>query len=378
MFDYTTLQMIWWALLGFLLIGFAVSDGFDMGVGTLLPFLGRSDVERRLMLNSIGPTWEGNQTWLITAAGATFAAWPLVYAVAFSSFYFALLLTLFALFFRPVGFDYRSKLTNPLWRNAWDWGLFSGSFVPALIFGVAFGNLFLGVPFQLASDMRVSSEGGLLGYLKPFALLCGAVSVLMCCLHGAVFLQLKTEGEIAERARRTTPWLAAGLFLTFAAGGVWLTGMTGHRIAVMPETLDVIAPLQKTVAIEKGGWLANYRDYPWMTLAPLSGFLGVALTPYFAARRRPTHAFVASAAAITGVILTAGFSLFPFIVPSSLNPASGLTVWDASSSRKTLFIMLWIMIFIFPVVLAYTAWVYRALRGRINTAHIIEKSHTVY
>jgi len=378
MLDYETLKLIWWVLLGVLFIGFAITDGFDMGSCTLLPFLGKNDVERRLIINAVGPTWEGNQTWLITAAGATFAAWPLVYAVAFSTFYIPLLLTLFALFFRPVGFDYRSKLTDPLWRNAWDWGLFVGSVVPAFIFGVAFGNLFLGVPFELDSDMRVAGSGNLLGYLSPFALLSGLISVLMLCLHGAVFLQLKTEGEVAERARQCAGWLAIGLIVTFAAAGFWLTTIKGHRITVMADAGGAIAPLQKTVAIEKGGWLANYGDYTWMILAPSAVFFGVVLALYFSARNRAMQAFLASSVAIAGIILTAGFSLFPFMVPSSINPASGLTVWDASSSQRTLAIMLWVAIVFFPIVVAYTLWVYRVLRGRLSTAQIIEKTHTAY
>src|SRR6516165_921644 len=188
MIDYETLKVIWWLFIGVLLIGFAVTDGFDLGIGTLLPFLGRNDEERRVMLNSVGPTWEGNQVWFITAGGAIFAAWPVVYATAFSGFYVALILTLFALFFRPVGFEYRSKLADPRWRNAWDWALFVGGAVPALIFGVAFGNLLQGVPFHFDADQRVFYTGSFWGLLNPFALLAGVVSLAMLAMHGAIFL----------------------------------------------------------------------------------------------------------------------------------------------------------------------------------------------
>lgn len=177
--DYATLKLIWWLLVGVLLIGFALTDGFDMGATALLPFLGKTDDERRIVINTVGATWEGNQVWLITAGGAMFAAWPLVYAASFSGFYFAMLLVLFALFFRPVGFDYRSKRTDPRWRAGWDWGLFIGGFVPALVFGIAFGNLLQGVPFQFDSDLRVTYHGSFWALLNPFALLCGLVSLIM-------------------------------------------------------------------------------------------------------------------------------------------------------------------------------------------------------
>jgi cytochrome d ubiquinol oxidase subunit II len=171
--DYYTLKLIWWLFVGVLLIGFALLGGFDLGVGTLLPFVGRTDTQRRVILNAIGPTWEGNQVWFITAGGALFAAWPMVYATAFSGFYWALLLVLFALFFRPVGFEYRSKVEDPRWRSAWDWGLFVGGSVPALVFGVAFGNLLQGVPFHFDVFLRSYYTGSFWGLLNPFALLAG-------------------------------------------------------------------------------------------------------------------------------------------------------------------------------------------------------------
>jgi cytochrome d ubiquinol oxidase subunit II len=176
MFDYATLKLIWWLLVGVLLIGFAIMDGHDMGVGTLLPFLGKDDTDRRVMINSVAPHWDGNQVWFITAGGAIFAAWPLVYATAFSGLYWALLLVLFALFFRPVGFEYRSKLPNPAWRKGWDWGLFAGSAVPALVFGWPSAT-FQGVPFDLDDSMRSSYSGSFWALLNPFALLCGVVSL---------------------------------------------------------------------------------------------------------------------------------------------------------------------------------------------------------
>ena len=186
LFNYEFLKLTWWLFIGVLLIGFAVMDGFDMGVAAWLPFLGKTDDERRVIINTVGPVWEGNQTWLITAGGAIFAAWPLVYAAAFSGMYIALLLVLFALFFRPVGFDYRSKLANAAWRNAWDWALFAGGAIPTLVFGVAFGNLLLGLPFHYDETMRSFYTGSFWQLLNPFALLCGVVSLSMLMTHGAI------------------------------------------------------------------------------------------------------------------------------------------------------------------------------------------------
>ena len=193
MLDYPTLKIIWWLLIGVLLIGFAVMDGHDMGVATLLPFAGRDDEERRVIINTVGPHWDGNQVWFITGGGAIFAAWPLVYATAFSGFYWAMLLVLWALFLRPVGFDYRSKIDHPAWRSAWDWGLFVGGFVPPLVFGVAFGNLLQGVPFGFDERMLSTYTGSFWALFNPFALLCGLVSSAMVTFHGAVYLSHRTE-----------------------------------------------------------------------------------------------------------------------------------------------------------------------------------------
>jgi len=378
-FDYETLKVIWWLFVGILLIGFAVSDGFDMGVGTLLPILGKDDDERRIIINSVGATWEGNQVWFITAGGALFAAWPLVYAAAFSGFYIALLLVLFALFFRPVGFDYRSKLPNPRWRSAWDWGLFVGGTVPALVFGVAFGNLLLGVPFHYDDTMRVFYTGSFWQLLNPFALLSGVVSLSMLVMHGAVYLQMRTEGTIYKRAVLAAQIAAFIMLAGFAVAGVWVAyGIEGYRIISMPPANDVIVPAAKQVIKESGAWLDNYTTYPWMLFAPLLAFLGATFTVFLSRSGKPGTAFFTSGATITGIILTAGLSMFPFVMPSSSDPDSSLTAWDAVSSHGTLQVMFWVVLVFLPIVLAYTAWVYGILRGKITTQTIRDGNHTLY
>lgn len=378
-FDYQTLRLIWWILIGALFIGFAVTDGFDMGVGTLLPFLGRSDDERRVLINSVGPHWDGNQVWFILAGGAIFAAWPLVYAAAFSGFYVALLLVLFALILRPVGFEYRSKLTDARWRAFWDWALFAGSAVPALVFGVAFGNLLQGVPFELDATLRAHYSGSFFALLNPFALLAGVLSLAMLTLHGACYLQLRTESALHARARASALVAGAVTLVAFAAAGLWLAfGIDGYRIVSMPPLDAPSNPLAKTVEHASGLWLANYRGQPETVAAPVLGLLGAAAAVLFSATRRAWPAFLASGVTITGVILTAGISMFPFVMPSSLNPASSLTLWDATSSHHTLQLMFWATLAFLPVVLAYTIWVYRVMRGKITVAGIRDQNRTAY
>ena len=230
MLDYEILRIIWWVLVVVLLIGFSVTDGFDMGVTALLPVAGKKEVERRIMINSIAPHWDGNQVWLLSAGGAIFAAWPIVYSVAFSGFYIALFLVLAALFFRPIGFEYRAKIDNPTWRAMWDWGLFAGGFVPALVFGVAFGNLLQGVPFELNELSQATYTGSFFALLNPFALLCGVLSLAMLVTHGANWLQMKTTAALRDRARAITQIGALVTLITFVLAGVWLSFKDGYVV----------------------------------------------------------------------------------------------------------------------------------------------------
>ena len=378
--DYEVLKVIWWVLIGVLLIGFAVTDGFDMGVTALLRVVGRTDAERRVMLNSVGPHWDGNQVWFITAGGAIFAAWPVVYAVAFSGFYWALLLVLFALFFRPVGFEYRSKVEDPRWRGAWDWGLTIGGAVPALVFGVAFGNLLLGVPFTIDEFMRSTYTGSFWALLNPFALVAGLVSLGMLVMHGATYLQMRTAGDLHERVRKLSVLLAVVVAVLFALAGVWLAlGIDGMVItSTSVDVGGVITPLDKTVEVSPGAWLSNYSDYPLTILAPVVGFAGLLLTAVMSAANRGALAFVSSSLAVAGIILTAGVSMFPFVMPSSTNPSQSLTLWDVVSSELTLNIMFWVAVIFVPIVLSYTAWGYYKMAGRLTTDFIEDNKYSTY
>lgn len=367
--DYATLRLIWWALLGILLIGFALTDGFDLGVGALLPFVAKTDEERRAVINTVGPTWEGNQVWFILGGGAIFAAWPFVYAVSFSGFYLAMFLVLSALILRPVAFKYRSKRTSKGWRSFWDWCLFVSGFVPALVFGVAVGNVLIGAPFRLDTTLRSTYEGSLLGLFTPFSLVCGLLSVTMLVLHGAAWLGVKGErGLIQDRARRFGVVSALLSLALFAIGGLFVAfGDLGFRITGAVDPSGFSNPLRTTVEAAPGAWLDNYATYPWMMIAPALGFLGAALALVGLLRRSEPLTLTGSSASALGIIATVGLSMFPFVLPSSIDPQSSLTVWNASSSHLTLFIMLVCTIIFLPIVLAYTAWVYKVLWGRSTT-----------
>ncbi|AXI04072.1 cytochrome d ubiquinol oxidase subunit II [Aquirhabdus parva] len=377
--DYPTLRVIWWLLVGILLIGFAIMDGHDMGVGTLLPFVAKSDVERRVAINTIAPHWDGNQVWFITAGGAIFAAWPFVYATAFSGFYWAMMIVLWALFFRPVGFDYRSKIEHHLWRGVWDWLIFVGSFVPPLIFGVAFGNLLIGVPFHFDHDLVSTYTGSFWGLLNPFALLCGLVSTCMITLHGGVYLMHRTEGEIQRRARIWVSVLGLLFVVLFSLAGIWLAfGISGYQITSAIDPAGFSDPLAKTVVSAPGAWLQNYSRWPLFMALPLLGYVGVIAAVVFARSGKTLWAFILSAVGIAGVIGTAGVSMFPFIMPSSSDPRSSLTVWDATSSHLTLFIMLVVALIFVPIILIYTSWAYAVMRGKVTAAYIRENNHSTY
>ena len=370
--DYEILRLIWWLFLGVLLIGFAIMDGFDLGVAAQLPFVARTDSERRVAINTIGPVWDGNQVWLILGGGAIFAAWPTIYAAAFSGFYIALFLVLAALIIRPVGFEFRNKIADRRWRAFWDWALTIGGLVPSLVFGVAFGNLLQGVPFRIDGDMRIFYEGsGLFELLNPFGLLAGLVSLTMLLAHGAVYLAVKADGPVRERAVRLLTVTAPVSVLLFVLAGLWLSqAIPGYAIVGEVLTNGPSNPLLKQVAVRDGAWLANYAAHPWMIAAPVLGIAGPLLAVALVRLGRPVLGFAASGTGILGIISTAGVSMFPFLMPSSIAPQASLTVWDASSSERTLFIMLICTLIFLPIVLSYTAFVFRVLRGRVTAAQI--------
>jgi cytochrome bd ubiquinol oxidase subunit II len=377
MMDYETLRVVWWLLMGVVLIGFAVMDGFDLGAGALVRVLAHDDAERRSLIETFEPVWEGNQVWFVLGGGAVFAAWPYLYAASFSGFYFAILLVLLALIVRPVSLNFRNKSDDMRWRGVWDGLLTFAGVVPALLFGVAIGNLFLGVPLRYDDTMRISYEGGLMGLLRPFALLVGLVSLTMILMHGATFLALKADAVIADRAKRALSILAPLYGLLYIVAGAWLAfGVSGFHLDGAAVTTGPSNPLLKHASIG-GSWITNGPLGRWACAAAAVAIVAALIAPVLARRGAHLTAFLASSATIAGTVLSAGFALFPFLMPSNVDPRSSLTVWDASSSRSTLELMLFVTAVLLPIVMLYTGWVFRVLRGRVSLEHV-RKSHGMY
>ena len=378
MLDFETLRIIWWLLLGVLLIGFAILGGIDLGVATLLPYVSKQDIERRIVLNTIAPTWEGNQVWFILGGGAIFAAWPTVYAVTFSNFYFALLLILIALILRPVGLDFRSKIECPVWRKSWDIAINISGIVPSLVFGVAVGNVLQGIDFDLDEFMFIKNSTGFWALFSPFTLLCGVTSLSMIVSQGAAFLVLKTEADIQNRAKtilKITPILT---LLLFIIGGWCISKMNGFSIIGDLAHDASSDPHGKLVKMYPGAWLENYSKTPWFLTAPILGASGAIMTWILSLLRKYSLVIITNSLSILGIISTVGLSMFPFILPSKINYTASLTVWDASSSQTSLFIMLLAVIIFMPIILFYTSWAYKIMFGKVTEKNIKSKPHEVY
>lgn len=374
--DYETLKVIWWGLVLFLLVGFVVMDGFDLGVGMLLPVVGKTDDERRVLLNSVGPVWEGNQVWLIAGAGTLFAAWPLVYAAAFSALYVPFMFLLFGLFLRPVGFDYRSKLPDPVWRRWWDRALVVGGLLPTLVFGGTLGLVLQGLPFRFDAALRI--HYGAFAFHWPLLLTAMGTALTLLLLHGASFLQCKTQGAIAARSARLALWLGPLASALFALGGVWLGEMAGYRITAIGDLNGALTPLMKEVVAVPAGWLGNFVAHPVLWAVPVFGLLLPLVCALASSLGKSGLALVASGGACAAMMLTVAIALFPFVLPSSLDPASSLTLWDSTSSERTLLIMLGIVGVLMPVNIGYTLWVYRVVRGRVSAEQVRQHGHSLY
>ncbi len=329
----STLQVIWFVLVAVLLTGYAVLDGFDLGVGAW-HLLARGDDERRTLMSSIGPVWDGNEVWLITGGGALFAAFPPVYATVFSGMYLALMLVLVGLIFRAVSLEFRSKLLSPAWRSAWDVAFSLGSILPALLFGVALGNVVQGMELTPGGD----HAGSFFSLLDPLSLATGLAGLAMLATHGALYLVLKTEGDLNERARR---W-ASGAWVAFAA---LFAGVTAWSLVAHPRLLD------------------NFLAAPALFSLPALMAASMAAVPLAHRAKKPLAAFLASAATIVLVMSITAASIFPALVPATV-PDLSLTAFNASSSRLTLTVMLVLAGIGMPLVIGYTAFVYRTFRGK--------------
>jgi cytochrome d ubiquinol oxidase subunit II len=335
--DYETLCVVWFVIEGVLLAGYAILDGFDLGVGILHPFVAKTDVERRLSMNSIGPMWDGNEVWLVTFGGALFAAFPNAYATVFSGFYTAFMLLLFALIFRAVSLEFRSKLESPGWRRFWDWGFFGGSFLATLLFGVATGNAVAGMPLDAEGNVLV----GVLAQLNPYSVLVGLMTVALFALHGGLYLYLKTEGEFQARLRDWM-WRSWGFFL----------------VTFMLTTLYTVAEVPRATV--------NFEHFPILVLVVIAAVLAVANIPRCLYWNRPGQAFASSTVLIVTQVALFGAALFPNLVTASNDPALSVTIYNAASSVKTLTIMLIIAVVGMPFVLTYSGIIYWAFRGKVR------------
>jgi len=331
------LHIVWFVLLGVLLAGYAVLDGFDLGVG-ILHLLSRTDRDRRLFINAIGPIWDGNEVWLITFGGALFAAFPAAYATIFSGFYTAFMALLFALIFRAVSIEFRSKMTSENWRRAWDVGFSGSSLLAAFLFGIAVGNSMIGIPLT----ERGVFTGSTMNLLNPYALMAGLTVVAMFAMHGAIYLYLKIpKGEIQNRVRNWI-WHTWGLFLV----------------------LYVLGSMYTLVAIPNS--ISNFQRHPWAAAMVVINVLAVANIPRSIFFGKPFHAFVSSSVTIVALVFLFGMALWPNLVTASNDPSHSLTIYNASSSPRTLWIMFVIALIGMPFVLSYTVVVYWTFRGRVE------------
>lgn len=372
---YMILLIVWWGLLGVLLTGIGAMVGMDMGVGTLLPYVGRTDSERRVALNVIGPHWDGNQVWFILGGGAIFAAWPLVYATAFSGFYIVMLLLLWSMILRPLGFEYRSKLPSAGWRRVWDTALFLSGLLPMVVFGAAIGNVLQGVPFHF--DWRLTSfyTGSFLWLFNPFAVLCGLMSVALAVYMGGTCLASGADDPIGSRARRAA--IAGGLaaLAIFTIAGFWVSTMEGFKLVAGPLPGVPQTPLHQQVTRVPGALLANYAAHPALWLLPALVYAGLLLGALAHAIRQPILAWWLGALAWIGVIGTVGAAMFPFIMPSSSNPGHSLTLWNSGSSRVTLTWMVGFVVIFMPIIVWYTSWAFWVMRGKIGVKHVETSDH---
>jgi len=375
---YVVLKVIWAVLLGVLLTGLAVMVGMDMGVGTLLRFVGKTDKERRAALNMIGPHWDGNQVWFILGGGAIFAAFPTLYATSFSVFYVVMILLLFSMIMRPVAFEYRSKADGGSWRGTWDWVFLISGAVPMIVYGAAFGNVMEGVGYHYSWTGQYFQDESFLSYLlNPFALLCGVMSLALSMYQGGTMLMLRGEEPIYSRARKFS--IGGGLVaaLLFIIGGLWIAHMNGYAFTAAVDPNMPATPLTgQTVAVQAGAWMNNYHSYPILWVLPVLGLVGMLGGVVFNTARLPVVAWWCGAVAWIGVIFTVGASMFPFLMPSATNPNQSLTVWNASGSQYNLGWMLLFALVFTPAIIAYTSWCYYVMRGKVKTDAISDNSHS--
>lgn len=381
MFEYEFLKIAWWLIIGGVLMVYAATAGFDAGVTLYMPFL-RDETDRRVVLNTSAPTWDGNLTWIVFAGGGLFVVWPSVYSTAFSGLYAAMLCILFSTFLRPPGYEYRNKIDSHVWRRTWDWALFFSGIIPVFVFGVALGNCFLGFPFYFdPHTFREYYTGNFGQLLSPYGLLSGCVSVLMVLMHGSVYLQRRTEGHLRKLAWKVHVTSAILLLIGFTTAGLMLMhSIIGYKL-ISSAAIPTDQPLNNVVQSGIGFWIQTYAQYPWKYLAPIAAYAGIIESLWAAYYGWHTTAFWASCFAIGGIVGTGGATLFPFLMPSSTHPNQSLTVWNATSSQYALNIMLYVGVFLLIIILGYKIFAYSTIWSKkptLTADDIHKNEHTFY
>lgn len=369
------LKVVWWLLLGILISGVGIMMGTDMGVGTILRWVARSDTERRVALNVIGPHWDGNQVWFVLSGGAVFAAWPLLYATAFSGLYVVMMALLWSMMIRPLGFEYRSKLHSQTWRNAWDWGLFISGIVPMFILGVVISSLFLGLPFRFDWNLRSHFDVGAMPIFAPLSLLGGAIAVALATYMGCVRLMLGSDGEIYARSRLLGWWagmLAVGLFLV---AGLVMAKIPGFHLLDTAAAELQQTPMHLSVSRVPHGWLTNFMRHPMAWLLPVTAVVAMFTGSQLVWVGRAAAAWWLGALGWLGVIWSAGYALFPFLLPSSEAPSQSLTVWNAGASEHSMWWLLAITVTLLPLIVWYTGWAFYVMRGKVDAERIDADEH---
>ena len=380
MLDYDILRVIWFILLVVLFVGFIVTDGFDMGVGIVLLYLGKTDLERRVLINTISPHWEGNQVWLVTSIGAMFAAFPLLYGTIFNGLYVIFLLVFIALFLRPMAFDYRSKLTSKKWKCYWDRALFVGSIVPIFFIGLILGNVFHGLSFSFNEMMQVQYDDNLWQYIKLNGILFGFFAIGVVVMHGCCWLQLKTVDNLYEQSRYIVMRVAVVNAILFMVIGCYLYFCVEGFTIEQFSRAHYFDPLHKLIVqnTDKGAWFVNYLQNPLLFLVPCFALLCLFFVIFCSYQHWHAMAFLSSALFILCACATAAISLFPFLLPSVSHPSYSLLVWDSTSSQLNLQILLVVVFLFLPIVLAYTIWSYIKMSGRLDITFIEKNSKSLY
>ena len=380
MLEFYILKIIWWAVIGVILMIYASTAGFDLGVTMIMPFL-RKEIDRRVALNASAPTWDGNQTWLVFAGGALFVVWPLVYSTAFSGMYFAMFAIVWGFFLRPPGYDYRSKIDHWLWRRFWDWGLFVSSVIPVFIFGLAFGNCFHGYPIYFDTiTMRSYYAGGFGSLFNPIGIYSGCMSLLMIVMHGFAYLIRRTEAPLRNTARIGHAISTVLMIAMFIMAGYFIFHIKGYTLVSSPVDPRNV-PFDNVVTSGPGAWFKSFAPYPWKRYAPGLMILGSLVALWANCFRWYATCFWGSVMCVCGTVGTAGSVLFPFLMPSSIKPNQSITVWNGVSTQYALNAMLYVGLVILVIILTYKIFAYWSVwhdKKTISRDDVLDNEHTFY